>query len=231
MHAAAADRLEQRLLALEARVDSLERENQGLRTEAQMLRRENKGAWTLLQSGLSAKDPKPLSTLSHDVLSYLKLSGGGVPVLSDRGGGVAWHRNADLALAALPDVAVLHIVSFLGAEGDGPCLACTAVAFAWPQPTLPKARSIASYASSCVPRAVLIAGASGQYAPSVNGTYFPTGTAYNGRPLFRKNEDPNLWLRYVSRLWVVSGAPNMEANDDAGLCSCKEAGLVDPVDA
>ena len=226
----AMEQIGSRFTALEARVKSLEEENEGLRTEVQDLRQEFSGAWTYLHSELSVKDPKPLATLIRDVLFYMQLSGGAESTRSRRGGGVAWHRNASSPLASLPDVALLQIASFLSAEHDGSRFACTAAVFAWPQPNLPKARSIKSYASPTVPKPVLMAHALGEFRESINGTFFPTGTQYNSRPLYRKHEDPNLWLRYISKRWVVSGTDNTEAHDDAGLCSSKEEGLLDPVE-
>ena len=231
MDVSAFERLESRFAALEARVESLEKENKGLRTEVQGLRREFSGVWAFLHTELSSKDPKPLASVFRDVISYLQLSGGVESTCSCRGGGVAWHRNASSPLASLPDVAILQIASFLSADYDSLRLACAAVVFAWPQPNLPKARSIKSYASPIEPKPVLITGAQGEFRESIDGIYFSTGTQYNSRPLYRKHEDPNFWLRYVSKLWVVSGTDNMEARDDAGLCSCKEEGLLDPVNA
>ena len=91
----------------------------------------------------------------------------------------------------------------------------------------------AEAAAYCVSRPVLIAGATGQNADSVNGIYEPTGEIYNDRTLFRKKGDSTKWLRYVSSngLWLVSSDSDKEANNSNGWSSSRPGGLKDPADA
>ena len=80
-----------------------------------------------------------------------------------------------------------------------------------------------------------ISGATGESASSVNGTYMPTGKAYNGRMLLRQQEDPDMWLRYVTydglNTWIVSTTSSKDANVDVGVCFCVEKNLLHPTEA
>ena len=82
-------------------------------------------------------------------------------------------------------------------------------------------------------RPVLIAGATGQTADSVNGIYEPTGEIYNDRTLFRKKGDSTKWLRYVSSTgyWMVSAESDTKANNNVGWSYSCPSGLEDPADA
>ena len=85
------------------------------------------------------------------------------------------------------------------------------------------------------PPPCIIAGATGQDAATVNGTYHPTDEIYNGRVLFRKGGGGGQWLRYLTdqdrNYWMVSPTANKDANDDIGWAHCIETGLYDPAKA
>ena len=53
---------------------------------------------------------------------------------------------------------------------------------------------------------VVISGATGPNAASVNGVFEPTGEIYNGKVLFAKRGDADKWLRFVAghSFWIVS---------------------------
>ena len=49
----------------------------------------------------------------------------------------------------------------------------------------------------------------------VNGTYYLTSELHNGRPLFRKRDDPDTWLRFMKiGNWAISSSARKEANED-----------------
>jgi hypothetical protein len=68
---------------------------------------------------------------------------------------------------------------------------------------------------------VKIAGATGPESEIVNGVYRPTGRLHNGKALFQKSntikDAVNYFLSYApNRLWIISAAENIEANNDLG---------------
>lgn len=83
-----------------------------------------------------------------------------------------------------------------------------------------------------------ISGATGPVADLVNGDYVPAATSvskYNGKVLYRRKDNPNLWLRYVTagglKQWRVSTSTSLNANNDKGYIYCEEPGLDRPSDA
>lgn len=67
-----------------------------------------------------------------------------------------------------------------------------------------------------------ISGAQGANAVYVNGVFDPTGTLYNGKPLYHKRDDPFRWLRWVTgpyQSWRVSDTADKDAHNDRGY-SC-----------
>ena len=132
--------------------------------------------------------------------------------------GTHWRNR--MFFARIPDASVLSVVSYLSKEHDGPRLACCAAGFAWPQAALARGRSVASFTSATVVAPVLLVGAKGQQANSINGTYLPTSEWQNGRQLLRKREDPDKWLRFVQTkgAWVVSNSQNKHKNTSIGFC-------------
>jgi hypothetical protein len=72
--------------------------------------------------------------------------------------------------------------------------------------------------SQGAPQQVIISGASGNNAAFVNGSFLCVDELYNGRALYRKDGDPNAWLRYcLDSYWVVSTTADKVANNN----SCK----------
>ena len=77
--------------------------------------------------------------------------------------------------------------------------------------------------------AVVLSGATGQYASAINGVFEPTGEENNGKPLYRKVGDPGWWLRCnPNGSWMVSPKVDMEANNKTGMCHSAEIGLAHP---
>ena len=78
--------------------------------------------------------------------------------------------------------------------------------------------------SQGAPQQVIISGASGNNAAFVNGSFLCVDELYNGRALYRKDGDPNAWLRYcLDSYWGVSTTANKVANNN--IC---EAHSVNP---
>ena len=72
--------------------------------------------------------------------------------------------------------------------------------------------------SQGAPQQVIISGAIGDNAAFVNGSFLCVDELYNGRALYRKDGDPNAWLRYcLDSRWAVSDTANKVANNN----SCK----------
>ena len=71
--------------------------------------------------------------------------------------------------------------------------------------------------SQGAPQQVIISGASGNNAAVVNGSFLCVDELYNGRALYRKDGDPNAWLRYLkSSTWAVSDTEDKVKNNN--LC-------------
>jgi hypothetical protein len=69
--------------------------------------------------------------------------------------------------------------------------------------------------SQGAPQQVIISGASGDNAAFVNGSFLCVDELYNGRALYRKDGDPNAWLRYcLDSTWVVSTTASKVANNN-----------------
>jgi hypothetical protein len=70
---------------------------------------------------------------------------------------------------------------------------------------------------------VTVAGAEGSKANALNGLYYPTGDLYNGKPLFRKQNDlggDGEWLRFATDdRWIFSDTRSKVANNTSG-CAC-----------
>jgi len=88
-----------------------------------------------------------------------------------------------------------------------------------------------------VPKAdfyVLVRGAQGINAATINGDYKASGT-YNGMFIFQKEADSNCWLRYVTanglNQWRISSTESVQKNDDRGYMYSLEQGLVNPAAA
>ncbi len=61
------------------------------------------------------------------------------------------------------------------------------------------------------PGLVMVVGVVGRKADLMNGVYEPTGGMYNGKPLFRKRNDPEKWLRFcTNNNWCFSPTQNKE---------------------
>jgi hypothetical protein len=79
---------------------------------------------------------------------------------------------------------------------------------------------------------VIIAGVVGWRKYELNGLYEATGDLYNGKPLFRKRNDPGgacEWLRNDKRnQWLFSKTQDKDANNTACLCCSLEAGKDHP---
>ena len=69
--------------------------------------------------------------------------------------------------------------------------------------------------SQGAPQQVIISGASGNNAAFVNGSFLCVDELYNGRALYRKDGDPNAWLRYcLDSTWGVSNTADKVANNN-----------------
>ena len=77
---------------------------------------------------------------------------------------------------------------------------------------------------------VVIGGATGTNASSVNGIYEPTSEVYNGKLLFKKREMSDIWLRFEesTRFWMVSSTTDKDAKNDVGFCHSSDKDLDDP---
>ncbi len=65
----------------------------------------------------------------------------------------------------------------------------------------------------------IFAGVVGHHA-YVNGVYKTTGDLYNGKPLFRKLNDPDMWLLFSKKqkCWSITGTDGKVANNGRGYC-------------
>ncbi len=79
---------------------------------------------------------------------------------------------------------------------------------------------------------VTVAGVEGRSAHAFNGLYEDTGDLYNGKPLFRKRNDPGgacEWLRFsTTDKWYFSDTQSKDANNTACCCHSLEAGKDHP---
>ena len=66
----------------------------------------------------------------------------------------------------------------------------------------------------------------------MNGVFVPVDEKQNSRPLYRKDGDPNLWLRKCPNdKWMVSSNEAKVANNNAGWAHSVNKGLSLPTDA
>ena len=66
----------------------------------------------------------------------------------------------------------------------------------------------------------------------MNGVFVPVDEKQNSRPLYRKDGDPNLWLRKCPNdYWIVSTNEEKVANSNTGWAHSVNTGLSLPTDA
>jgi hypothetical protein len=66
----------------------------------------------------------------------------------------------------------------------------------------------------------------------VNGVFVPVDEKQNSRPLYRKDGDPNVWLRICPNdKWMVSPNEDKVANNNNGWAESVNTGLSLPTDA
>ena len=81
-------------------------------------------------------------------------------------------------------------------------------------------------------------GATGDTASNINGIYLPTGTPYNGHPLYKKQGRGSwllFWPKEISSQklshWRVTDTSSKDKNDGKGWAYCLEENLDDPTQA
>ena len=73
--------------------------------------------------------------------------------------------------------------------------------------------------------AVMVAGVMGEKADRLNGWYETTVDLQNGKPLFRKLNNPDAWLRFTrENTWMFSDTSDKDLNNANGWCVSVEAG-------
>jgi hypothetical protein len=73
--------------------------------------------------------------------------------------------------------------------------------------------------------AVMVAGVMGEKADKLNGWYETTVHLQNGKPLFRKLNNPDAWLRFTTdNTWMFSDTSDKDLNNTTGWCVSVEAG-------
>jgi hypothetical protein len=73
--------------------------------------------------------------------------------------------------------------------------------------------------------AIMVAGVMGQKADKLNGWYENTVDLQNGKPLFRKLNNPDTWLRFTrDNTWMFSDTSDKDLNNINGWCVSVEAG-------
>jgi hypothetical protein len=86
--------------------------------------------------------------------------------------------------------------------------------------------------ATCLGQHVMVAGVVGRKADQLNGVYEPTGDLYNGKPLFRKQNDPGWsceWLRFCTDdTWMFSSTAAKDANQTNGWCCSMQTGKDHP---
>lgn len=96
-------------------------------------------------------------------------------------------------------------------------------------------KEVRAYAEVCSFEGLLVQGVTSPDCRTINGIYVPAGTEYNGKALFRKRGDPEIWLRFVrvkgKNNWMVSNTADKESLSDRGVMFCHEKNLSDPADA
>ena len=80
---------------------------------------------------------------------------------------------------------------------------------------------------------VMVSGVVGRKADQLNGVYEATGDLCNGKPLFRKRNNPGAlceWLRFDTsiNLWVFGTTANKDVNDSKGVCASVKSGIDHP---
>ena len=76
---------------------------------------------------------------------------------------------------------------------------------------------------------MFITGAEGPNASNVIGKYMATGDVQNGRSLFRKVGNKDIWLYVASDgCWNVDDTASKEASKTTGDARCMEPNLFDP---
>jgi hypothetical protein len=72
--------------------------------------------------------------------------------------------------------------------------------------------------------AIMVAGVMGKKADKLNGWY-ETSDLQNGKPLFRKLNNPDAWLRFTTdKTWMFSDTSDKDLNNTNGWCVSVEAG-------
>jgi hypothetical protein len=75
--------------------------------------------------------------------------------------------------------------------------------------------------ATCLGQDVMVVGVVGNKKDVLNGAYEPTGNLYNGKPLFRKRNDPGgtcEWLRFADGKWRFSNTACKDANNVGATC-------------
>lgn len=102
---------------------------------------------------------------------------------------------------------------------------------------MPKKGDIVPTPAPWHPSAVSIRGVTGQCADTINGIYHPTGELYNGKVLLQKEDNPEVWLRYVTQgpdmsmnylYWMVGDTASKDQNSDRGYARMLQTGRPDP---
>ena len=76
---------------------------------------------------------------------------------------------------------------------------------------------------------VMVAGVVGRKAGILNGVYEVTGELYNGKPLFRKQNDHDKWLLFLTtNKWGIAVTASKDSNSGKCFCFSVEAGKDHP---
>ena len=73
----------------------------------------------------------------------------------------------------------------------------------------------------------VVSGATGTKATMVNGTYEAANEERDGMPVFRKKEDPNMWLCFLKskKLWIIQRTADQGTNTGWAYVSCDPPSL------
>jgi len=90
---------------------------------------------------------------------------------------------------------------------------------------------VASLKKEAVMKPILITGAAGINANTINGVYLPTEVIHNNHTLFRKEDDTGRWLAFAtSNKWLVQATKHKDKNNTNGFFAAEISGCTDPVD-
>eukprot|EP00729_Bicosta_minor_P032589 gene32589-biopygen23372 len=160
------------------------------------------GQW--LVSSTKNKEDNENTGYAHSIFAYSIETGLAAPELATQ-----WNVYLDDKWEVQPAIAVAVLS---GAEVHAAKVAADAAA-----------------AAAVAASGFTVAGATGNNADRVNGAFSKTGAMQNGKPVYSKDGDADMWCYCApDGVWYVTNTANKDANKDVGWATSTEEALAAP---